>query len=212
MNLYAYVGNDPVNATDPTGMCTEAAFCKSYAGPAAGTRVSDQPNSTTLESHQGHGANDGDTFLDRPYGSLIPTENPKTRYGWSRPDHAMDAAADEIRAVAREYYGREGTLDYSRMFPEAGAEVIELPNGRYTYTGIIVGRIDGRGNGSVKFSYGDPMVAARIHFHWSNSRPSNVDRQNAMAQYRLRGRDDRYIEAIGHFGGYRVFFYRGKQQ
>jgi RHS repeat-associated protein len=37
MNLYAYVGNSPLMATDPSGMCGGVTMCSSSAGAAAGS-------------------------------------------------------------------------------------------------------------------------------------------------------------------------------
>lgn len=52
-NLYAYVGNDPVNGTDPTGMCWYIFFCPSADGGSfggGGASGSWEPNSGSSTS------------------------------------------------------------------------------------------------------------------------------------------------------------------
>ncbi len=135
MNLYAYVGNDPVNLTDPTGMCARAASGCGDADPYFGEIIGNdgswfgasQPRARENEpgetgSNAGAGGDGGDQGAQestpRPGGPIIEhTVRCRSCHDIDTPPNSRYATEEEAAAA------RDLAINILGIFPPARAAI-----------------------------------------------------------------------------------------
>lgn len=146
----------------------------------AGNVMSDGEDGT--DNHVFEESEGTKTFLDKPYGTRIKLRKPDMPY--QSLALAMADAADQIRERARNYYTNYDELPADVTLPEAGVEVFQLGPEQYTFDEAIIGSITIKKTayitnelGHTPFPVPEPKgLIARLHFHWTDTRPSPKDR------------------------------------
>ena len=139
MNLYAYVANDPINATDPTGMCidpisSETAVCgEFYAG------MGSVPAAYAAYVRQEYLLRFGSTIERARAAAVYKAISIGMMWAQANPGPAMDLLADGMEAAGAPYI--LGRTTASLLFGGAvtkGASAALLVRGR-TATAVTVG-------------------------------------------------------------------------
>ncbi len=152
------------------------------------------------------GRNRVETFDDRSFGSAIGGTG---RSGFSSMRGALNAAASEMERLARSTYPnrvraiQSGERHRAVMIPELAA-AIEFdrrgsggPNRTsLRFDNITVGERDRNGSGRFTVT-ASPNLAAVLHAHWVDNRPSSDDtRAKSQISGALRGRRDAQGNAV----------------
>lgn len=158
------------------------------------------------------------TFAGERPGSTITTPHSGTLF---RTDNAAwSSARREAVELANEHYPKEAEKgltigEFGGMIPELGVMIWEADNGWYFYDGLIVGSLTNKmlGEGYIGWplDVDHTKVGGRGHMHWNDVYPTPQDELNAVDFGRHRERIGKsYVEWIGSYDGYRVFYSNGK--